>query len=138
MLALGALIIRLCLLLFDLDDIGGLDLVVALLPRFVARRLLRCAACATLDGLLAGLRDAEPAGDVSSLTDLLAAAAPHRARNLLALFDDAALGRDQLHQRQDPPLPVVVGPHDDQQVFDRDDEDQRPDHQREDAQDIAL
>ena len=48
------------------------------------------------------------------------------------------LGLDtgQRHEGQDSPLAVVVGSHDDRQVLHADDEDQRPDEEREDAEDI--
>ena len=42
--------------------------------------------------------------------------------------------RQQGQQREDPALTVVVGPHDDGEVLDRDDQRQRPEDQRRDAQ----
>jgi hypothetical protein len=45
---------------------------------------------------------------------------------------------DKRHQGQDPALAVVVGPHDEQQVLDADDDDQRPENEREDTEDVRL
>ena len=44
----------------------------------------------------------------------------------------------QRGQRQKPALAAVVGAHDDEDVFDRDDQHQRPDDQRERAEDRVL
>ena len=41
---------------------------------------------------------------------------------------------DQRHQRQDAALAVIVGAHDEQAVFDRDGDDQRPEDQRQAAE----
>ena len=46
-------------------------------------------------------------------------------------------GKGQGHQRQDAPLALVVRPHDENDVFDRNDEDQRPEDQGQDAHDVV-
>ena len=43
----------------------------------------------------------------------------------------------QRQQREDAALAVVVGPHDEDQVLDRDDDDQRPEDQRQHAEDVG-
>jgi hypothetical protein len=43
---------------------------------------------------------------------------------------------DQRNQRQRPAFPLIVGPHDQDDIFDADDQDQRPEQQRDDAHDI--
>src|SRR5207253_6009925 len=48
----------------------------------------------------------------------------------------AATGPDQRHQGQDSALAAIVGAHHQHEVFDRDDDDERPEDQREDAQDV--
>ena len=57
-------------------------------------------------------------------------------RSGFAGFDGSALGESQGEQREDPPLPVVVGPEDDADVFDGDQEDQAPQDQRNDPKNI--
>ena len=44
----------------------------------------------------------------------------------------------QRHQRQDAAFALVVGPEHDQDVLDRDDQDQRPQDQRQDAEDVVA
>ena len=41
-------------------------------------------------------------------------------------------------ERQDPPFPAMIGPHHKDDVLHRDDEDQRPEHEREDAEKIGA
>ena len=50
----------------------------------------------------------------------------------------AGRAQHQRGQRQQPALAAVVGAHDDDDVFDRDDQHQRPDDQRQGAQDRVL
>ena len=55
----------------------------------------------------------------------------------LCLACDAEAFGDDRQQRENPPFTVVVGTHDEGQVLDRDHHDQRPEHQREDAEQIG-
>src|SRR6476646_8174032 len=56
----------------------------------------------------------------------------HHDRTPSALL--GAARADQGEQRQDATLAVVVGPHDQDRVFDGDDDNQRPEDQRHDAE----
>ena len=44
----------------------------------------------------------------------------------------------QRHEREDPALAAVVGAHDEREVLERDDEGQRPEHEREHAEDVLV
>jgi len=50
----------------------------------------------------------------------------------------SALVADEGDERQDPAFAVVVGLHDEEQVLDGDDDDQGPEHEREETEDIRL
>ena len=64
-----------------------------------------------------------------------APAMPTRAERIAHAGADRDALR-QRHQRQDAALAAVVGAHDQGDVFDRDDQDQRPEDQRQDAEDL--
>jgi hypothetical protein len=64
--------------------------------------------------------------------------APNQADNHLGGAQRVALGAPRAHQsepRQDAAFTVVVGAHDQDRVFDRDDDNQRPEDQRDNAED---
>src|SRR4029079_11077167 len=48
----------------------------------------------------------------------------------------AELGGDEGHQGEDAAFAAVVGPHDEEQVLDGDDEEEGPEDEREDAEDV--
>ena len=45
---------------------------------------------------------------------------------------------DEGQKRQDPPFPVMVGPHHEDDILHRDNEDKRPEHERKDAEQIGA
>ena len=45
---------------------------------------------------------------------------------------------DEGQKRQDPPFPAMVGPHHEDDILHCDDQDQRPEHEREDAEQIGA
>ena len=59
---------------------------------------------------------------------------PEAAPGLRPVRGGLAVGVDEREQREDPALPVVVGLRDEAEVLDADDEDERPEYQREYAE----
>ena len=53
-------------------------------------------------------------------------------------FWSAVTAGDQRRQREDAALALIVGAHDDDDVFDRDDEEKRVEHEREDTEHVLV